>query len=75
MNLIKWSDVVLTLIIWTLINLGFLFELAGETVPKWHTISWWAHLHKYIRWTILIVGLVLLFWLVFFHFSSDWIAR
>lgn len=75
MNLIKWGDVVLTIVLGIIVALGFLFELAGETVPGWHTISFWAHRDKRLRWLILLLGAGLLVWLVFFHFAGNRIAR
>lgn len=42
------------------------YELAGLTLPGWHTISFFAHEHTWLRWVIsssfLIAGLALALW-------------
>lgn len=75
MNVINHGDVILTLVVLIIVMLGFAFELAGETVKGWHTISWWAHRDKRLRWLILLVGLGILAYLEAFHFTSVRIAR
>ena len=69
MNVVYGGDVILTLVLLLLVVAVFAFELAGETVQGWHTISWWAHRERWLRWLILGLGLALLVWLVFHHFA------
>jgi H+/Cl- antiporter ClcA len=73
-NAVNYRDVVLTIALLIVVILGFLFELAGETVPRWHTISFWAHRDKRLRYLILAAGVLLLIFLGF-HFASTRIAR
>jgi H+/Cl- antiporter ClcA len=72
-NAVNYRDVVLTIALLIVVILGFLFELAGETVPRWHTISF-SHRDKRLRYLILAAGVLLLIFLGF-HFASTRIAR
>jgi hypothetical protein len=42
------------------------YELGGLTLPGWHTISFFAHEHVWLRWTIsaafVVAGLSLAIW-------------
>lgn len=73
-NIISWRDMIVTIVVAVIVTGGFAFEFAGETVKGWHTISWWAHTHRFLRWAILAAGSLLLVWLTFFHFAGA-IAR
>jgi len=45
------------------------YEIAGLTLPGWHTISWFAHEHVWLRWAIsggfLLIGAMLAIWFPF----------
>lgn len=73
-NAIKWHDVILTIVLMFIALTAFLYELAGETVPGWHTISYSAHRKLLVR--LVILGAVAgLFVLLAIHFNSPWISR
>lgn len=74
MNIIKWGDVVLTIALLFVVVLGFLYELAGETVPGWHTISYRAHRSWLVR-GIILAAVLGLFVLLAVHFAGNNIAR
>jgi len=45
------------------LTIAFVFyEIAGLTVPGWHTISWYAHHHVYLRLLILVAFLLAPVW-------------
>lgn len=57
-----------------LLTLGFIFyEIAGLTLPGFHTVSWLAHHHWYLRLLILIGFCLTPIWWVI-HSGSE-IAR
>jgi hypothetical protein len=74
MNVINYGDVALTIVLLIVVILGFLYELAGETVPGWHTISYRAHRSWLVRGVIL-AAVAGLFVLLAFHFAGSRIAR
>lgn len=74
MNLVEAGDVALTLVLLLLVVAGFAFELMGETVQGWHTISWWAHRNKWLRYSILAAGVLLIIFLAT-HFAGNSISR
>ena len=74
MNLINYGDVALTIVLLIVVVLGFLYELAGETVPGWHTISFQAHRNWIVRGVIL-AAVLGLFVLLAIHFAGSRIAR
>lgn len=73
-NFINYRDVALTIALLFIGIAGFLYELAGETVPGWHTISYSAHRNLLLRIIILaaVIGLAVL---LFFHFAGNQISR
>lgn len=73
-NLIKYRDVALTIALLFIVILGFLYELAGEMVPGWHTISYSAHRNWIVRGVIL-AAVLGLFVLLAIHFAGNRIAR
>jgi hypothetical protein len=45
------------------LTIAFVFyEIAGLTVPGWHTISWYAHHHVYLRLLILTAFILTIPW-------------
>lgn len=72
--MINYGDVALTIALLIVVVLGFLYELAGETVPGWHTISWNAHKHWFVRLMIL-AAVAGLFVILAFHFAGTRIYR
>ena len=72
--MIRYNDVILTIFLLVIVILGFLYELAGEMVPGWHTISYSAHRHFAIR-AMILSAVLALFVVLFFHFGSTQIAR
>jgi len=74
LNLINYGDVILTVALLIVVVLGFLYELAGETVPGWHTISFRAHRSWLVRGVIL-AAVAGLFVLLAIHFAGNHIAR
>ena len=72
--MIRYNDVILTVVLLVIAVLGFLYELAGEMVPGWHTISYSAHRHFAIR-TMILSAVLGLFVLLSFHFASNQLAR
>ena len=73
-NLISYADVAATIALGAVVALGFLYELAGETVPGWHTISYSAHRSWLVRGMILGATIALPIILAI-HFASGSIAR
>lgn len=74
MNIINYGDVILTIALLIVVILGFLYELAGETVPGWHTISYSAHRNWIVRGVIL-AAVLGLFVLLAIHFAGNRIYR
>lgn len=74
MNVINYGDVVLTIALMFIGVLGFIYELAGETVPGWHTISYSAHRSWLVR-GIILAAVLGLFVVLAIHFAGDRIAR
>ena len=64
----------ITVALMFIVILGFLYELAGETVPGWHTISFRAHRNWIVR-GIILAAVLGLFVILVFHFASNQIAR
>jgi hypothetical protein len=52
-NFVDVADVVKTVAVIAVLVLGGLYEIAGETVPGWHTISYSAHRSWLVRGMIL----------------------
>jgi hypothetical protein len=73
-NVVNYRDVALTVALLIVVILGFLYELAGETVPGWHTISFRAHRNWLVRGVIL-AAVAGLFVLLAVHFAGNRIAR
>lgn len=73
-NLIDYADVVKTVAVIAILVLGGLYEIAGETVPGWHTISYSAHRKWLVRGMILGAAVALPIILAI-HFSSATIYR
>ena len=73
-NFVNYGDVALTIALLLIVILGFLYELAGETVPGWHTISYRAHKSWLIR-IIILAAVAGLFVLLAVHFAGNRIAR
>ena len=73
-NLINYGDVAVTVAVGAVLALGVLYELAGETVPGWHTISYSAHRKWLVRGMILGAAVALPIVLAI-HFTSGSIAR
>lgn len=73
-NVVNYGDVALTISLLFVVILGFLYELAGETVPGWHTISFSAHRSWLVR-GIILAAVLGLFVVLAIHFAGDRIAR
>jgi hypothetical protein len=59
------------LFVLAIMTMGFIFyELAGLTLPGWHTISWFSHHHMYLRVVILIAFALTVPWW-WLHSGSD----
>jgi nitrate reductase gamma subunit len=71
---IDYQDVVITIVLLLIVVLGFLYELAGETVPGWHTISYQAHRSWLVR-GIILFSVVGLFFALAVHFQNNAIFR
>lgn len=51
------------LFIVAILTLAFIFyEIAGLTLPGWHTISYYSHNHWYLRYLILVGFALTPFW-------------